>query len=520
MKKIFKIIGVVFALIACSLVKGQNLPVGTSYLEDYYRRMQLLGKIDSTISFTVRPLSSQSIKVENVFDLDTVKKSGYSSPKSFSKGKVRLLPITLQTQYNTNRPYGWNDGPMVPARGFQSLFSAGVYAMYGPLSVQLRPEIVYAENRSFSGDKSYPSTPHIYIDYPNRFGEANYTKIFTGQSSIRLTYHALSLGLSSENLWWGPGIRNSIMMSNTSPGFKHLTFNTVKPVRTFLGSFEGQVVGGRLEGSGFRDKPDDWRYLSGLVISYQPRWIEGFYLGISRSIQAYNSDLSSFRDYTPFLQSLSSKNNEDPTPRDQLLSFFTRWVWKDAKAEVYFEYGRGDHSFNIRDFTLQPEHSRSYLFGLNKLIPLNRSNQYIQVNFEGTHLQQSLSYVIRTAGGFYTHGPIVHGYTHYGQVIGAGIGPGSNVNSVLVNWINGAKIVGLEYQLHTNRDDYFAIEKNKVINNSLKVNSQLSVKRLLLNFSMTGIHSSSENKGLNPFPTFLNKNPYNFQLSTNISYRL
>ena len=37
-------------------VVAQFLPVGTPVLEDYYRRAQLLGEIDSSISFTSRPI--------------------------------------------------------------------------------------------------------------------------------------------------------------------------------------------------------------------------------------------------------------------------------------------------------------------------------------------------------------------------------------------------------------------------------------------------------------------------------
>ena len=35
---------------------SQSLPVGTTAIEDYYRRAQLTGKSDTNVSFTVRPL--------------------------------------------------------------------------------------------------------------------------------------------------------------------------------------------------------------------------------------------------------------------------------------------------------------------------------------------------------------------------------------------------------------------------------------------------------------------------------
>src|SRR5206468_1504691 len=128
--------------------------------------------------------------------------------------------------------------------------SAGVYAKYGMLSVQLQPEFVTAANDFFDPlNKNhfgviFARYYDIYnnIDLPARFGTSSYTRAYWGQSSIRLNYKSLSFGLSTENLWWGPGIRSSLLMSNNAPGFKHLTLNTTKPIKTPIGSFEGQLI--------------------------------------------------------------------------------------------------------------------------------------------------------------------------------------------------------------------------------------------------------------------------------------
>src|ERR1035437_5226133 len=50
---------------------AQSLPVGTPVLEDALRRAQLLGDIDSSISFTSMPLFPvASLKLKNCFDPD------------------------------------------------------------------------------------------------------------------------------------------------------------------------------------------------------------------------------------------------------------------------------------------------------------------------------------------------------------------------------------------------------------------------------------------------------------------
>ena len=46
-----------FLLFVCEFAFTQSLPVGTIALEEYYLRKQLIGELDSNISFTVRPIS-------------------------------------------------------------------------------------------------------------------------------------------------------------------------------------------------------------------------------------------------------------------------------------------------------------------------------------------------------------------------------------------------------------------------------------------------------------------------------
>src|SRR6185312_15318549 len=159
MRKTFYILSFIsaFTFFLKNTVKAQSLPVGTPALEDYYRRQQLLGKLDSSVSFTVRPLfPTSAFKVHDPFDPDTSLKSdnwSYMGPVSFGNGagKFQVLPLSLVQQFNSHNPYGWNDGPMIPAKGYQTMATGGIFLKYGPLSVQLMPQFVYAANPSFNG---------------------------------------------------------------------------------------------------------------------------------------------------------------------------------------------------------------------------------------------------------------------------------------------------------------------------------------------------------------------------------
>ena len=376
-----------------NIAYAQSLPVGTIAIEDYYRREQLLGKTDTNVSFTIRPIFSHYIpNYAHAFYPDTAEKRyGLLNAKGdFQSSNKKLngsfLPLSIQTQFNSHHPYGWNDGAMIPARGFQTIISAGIFIQYGPLTIQFKPEIVSATNTTFDtfNEKSYDVIFARYydiynnIDLPVRFGTGGYSKAYWGQSSIRLNYKALSFGLSTENLWWGPGIRNSLLMSNSAPGFKHFTLNTLRPLNTSIGSFEGQLIVGKLENSGFPPlepdhtlfgvnlyvpKPDNWRYLTGVIITWQPKWIPGLFLGYDQSSQTYSNNLIGIRDYLPLFSPVKKVNAPDGpiNNKDERNSIFMRWLLTQEHAEIYFEWGHNNYNADLMQSLLSPEDSRAYI---------------------------------------------------------------------------------------------------------------------------------------------------------------
>ncbi|NEU10263.1 capsule assembly Wzi family protein [Flavihumibacter sp. R14] len=509
----------IFALILMhsfilSKANAQSIPVGMPVLEDVYRRAQLLGKIDSSISFTIRPFSPGLLLKDsflNVFDLDSmVAGEGSYIPVvrglTNNKGTLifRVLPLSWQQQYNSALPYGWNDGEMIPSKGYQTKMSAGVFFKAGPLTIQVQPEYVYAVNAEFEN-----SNPDQYIggaDIPVRFGEDAYSRLSWGESSAKLNAGPVSFGISNENLWWGPGRRNSLLLSNNARGFKHLTFNTNRPIQTPIGSFETQIIGGKLLAS--EDSPlnadslySDWRYLSSMAISYQPKWVPGLFLGFNRSFQVYERNIKNFGDYfpffTPFEKSKDSANASGADEKDQLASVYARWLLPKAHAEIYLEYGVNDHSHNLRDFVMSPEHSRAYIFGFQKLIELKgKHDEYLQVSAEVTQMSQSIDRLVREAFAWYTHFKILQGYTHEGKVLGSGVGPGGNLQSVDVSWIKGLKSIGFQFERYVHNNDYYNVgvfdfngQSRRWIDLGFAATGTWNFKNLLVNAKLQGIQS-------------------------------
>jgi Capsule assembly protein Wzi len=399
------------------------------------RNQQLLAEFDSSVSFAVQT----NVIVAN-------------SRPNWNKLEFKLLPFVLTQQFNSHHPFGWNDGAMIQSKGYQVLARPGVNTKFGVFETQIAPEFVFATNGNYPTNAQYGN--------PNN---QSYSKVFLGQSFAKVNLGHISIGASSENLWWGPGINSSLLMSNNAPGFLHAFIRTNKPIKTPIGNIEFNLIGARLESNnalGYennhlqtRNINDNWRYLNSYAISWQPKWLKGLFVGMTRSLQQYGDQAFKingglFSKYIPVLGLAVQKANnlgDDTLNRDQLASFFLRWAFPKSQFEFYLEYGYNDYGLNVRDYLLGPSHSAAYTIGARKLIKKTNS-KYIQLEAELTQMSQSPDYLVRDAGNWYVHGQVFQGYTHHNQIMGSGAGFGANVQTVSATMINGQVRNGLLIQ--------------------------------------------------------------------------
>lgn len=542
-----------------SFVRAQTIPLGSPNIENYLRRQQLLGKLDSSFSFNYRPitLTKNGIAVDST----VFKKSEYFKTITNGQIKISSLPIELRLAYDSDHPDSRNDGAMIRSKGLQTYLSAGLFIELGLLSIQLKPELIWAQNKDYQG---FPMKPRHWestwavryiwfntIDLPEKYGSSSYNKLLPGQSSIRLNKWGLSLGLSTENIWWGPAIRNSIMMSNNAQGFPHITFNTQKPLKTPIGAFEGQILTGRLDGSGFLPpahdvvfqgriqyvpKNDDWRYLQAISFSYSPKWIKGLSLGFTRWVQQYYETTENTNDYFPAFSNLFRNNDNNLTrqevDRDQAASIFGRWVWFDSRAEFYFEFAKNDAAANFRDLLVDTDHSRALTVGVNKLFPTKTKDQFWQFNFEWTQTSQTESRLLRNAGSWYQHGRVRHGYTNNGEILGSALGPSGNAQYLEVAKVRGFNRIGgaIERYVHNNDFNFLAFDGDFTrywVDYSLYGFYEKQFDRFLINASLFYTYSLNyqwevlfDPNDPNAFPDTPGVDRNNWNLDIKLSYSL
>lgn len=395
--------------------------------DEILRVYQLSGDQTLKNSFSIRPLTTR----------DSTKKS------------LEFLPFQLNTKYNSHHPYGWNDQGMIMAKGLQTMVSAGIRAKYGPLEIQIQPEFYYAANPNYASTAGYGST-----------AGKSFSKLYGGQSALKLNLGPVSLGASTQNLWWGPGQFSSLMMSNNAPGFMHYTFNTNKPIQTPIGSLEWQLVIGKLNEDTARAfennflKPSDprkeERFFNGIVLTYQPKFLPNIFLGLTRSEHLYISDRNKrtgLSKYVPVLLGASPEANASSAsiPSDGAFSFFGRWILPKNKVEFYMEWGYNDFKQNFRDLAVNPSHAAALIAGFKKLVPI-KNNKLLDISGEITQMAQTPSYILRSAGNWYVHSPITQGLTNQNQIMGAGSGFGNNVQTLQIKKIKGQEYLGIKIQ--------------------------------------------------------------------------
>ncbi len=251
------------------------VPIG-SPAEDRLRTAQLLGEAPSQ-GHLIRSVSS------------------YPAPP-LVEGRLYPLRPHLRTVYNSYLPVSANQGMAWSGRGAGFHVMGGVRVRKGRLTLIAAPELAYTQNRDFQripspaseGRSSYANPFHgraSSLDAPLRFGDDPVTALAPGQSSVTADVGRFAAGVATESLWWGPGVRNALLMSNNAPGFPHLFVRTSpEGLRTRYGTLQGRWVAGALSQSSYFDSRDEGRTIAALALAFTPRGEPGLTLGATRAV--------------------------------------------------------------------------------------------------------------------------------------------------------------------------------------------------------------------------------------------
>jgi hypothetical protein len=337
-------------------------------------------------------------------------------PAVDTEWSVRPILPELRVVVNSALPLARNDGPLFAARGVNGMVSGGIEVRAGAARLLLVPQLVTGQNLDFQvipypagrvPARSVWANPFHplpeSIDLPLRFGDMPHRRIDLGQSSLTIRAGRTEVGVATENHWWGPGIRNAILLSGNAAGFPHLLARSREPLITPYGDVEFELVAGRLAESDYFDSDagNDRRSLLGGALTWRPTGQSGLRLGVARLRIAGTAG------------------------HDQMSSLFGRWVFPSSGFETYVEWARFADPSSLRDFLEYPNHSQGYTLGLQWAHRLAGSRT-LQLQAEASYLEPSASLRLRPVMTSYTSERVPQGFTNRGEVLGASIGPGSS----------------------------------------------------------------------------------------------
>jgi hypothetical protein len=407
-------------------------------LENYLRYLQTLGVV---------PLYPWGLRAFSPTELDGLVPRDTSHPwagryEFARRPSFAWISPAANVRLNTTFPFGYNDGPVWAGRGVTLDIQGGFAARAGVLTLTVAPQAFLAQNGAFvlmpngqAGNLAYADGSQPYaIDRPQRFGAGVYTRLDPGQSTLRVDWRKVAVGVTTANQYWGPATEFPIMLGNNAPGFPHAFLGTTRPVDLWLLRVHGRLIWGRLAQSAFSAETTaaGVRFGTGIVLAFTSRWVPGLELGVTRfSHRPWPAGGPSFDDLLHMLRPGQGAGAVNTTEDNQLATAFFRWVLPRSGFEVYGEYGRDDYNQNLRDFLQEPDHIGGYTIGFRKasrrgdggLITVRAEIQ----NLQFSHLAQG-----RGWAPFYTHSRVTQGHTQLGQVLGseAGVGGAGGVVAV------------------------------------------------------------------------------------------
>ena len=485
-------------------------------LMDYQRTRQLLNDSNGVItnSFLIR--STSSLKFLQ------------SKLNGTTKEMLQSIILNYDQQNNTLQPISFNDGNMYPARGWQERYSYGVNLKLLIFDINYQPEKLIVENLKqeyYPGNTADGNFMYKYfgmvannIDNFRQFGYNRIEELTLGQSRAGIRTKYIAAGISNENIWWGPGKRNSLVFTNNAAGFQHYYLKTVEPIKTYIGSFELSGVVGKLDTSKYTEidqellnpcpqckffKNLDEREIDGITINYQPKWVPNLYIGYAYSRQFYKHANNASGGTVNFF----SKN----LPKQEVGSMIFRFALPDDHAEFYGEMGMPNEApwpWKFFKDRMRP----AFVFGATKLVPLKLFDSYLNLNVEFTQLQlmnprdfinEGYPFVEGKPNSWYTSTIVNQGWSNNGQLMGASIGPGSNSQSITLSWNKGYNKIGIFVERTIfNNDFYYSVYYNPYSSNGYGYYSRywvdltkrlelqlMPIKNILLSASFTNTHS-------------------------------
>lgn len=337
---------------------------------------------------------------------------------------TELIGPRARITFSSGAPDPRGDGAVFTGNGFDALLSAGVQGSFGRLEYGIMPELVFGTNgerQTFpSGDPARdPFASPFYhgrfsADLPSRPGAGRYVRLAPGESGVWWTGQRAFIGLLSATPRWGPdAFGEGLVLGESAPGLPRL--EAAYAWRPTLGTLRLRWFGGIASESQWFDA--DERNDSRVVAGARLELVRGdrFAAGLGRTVMSAGGRPKGMAALQPFTRGTDS--TIDMLSADLVL--------RDSRSGtmVWLELLRQAPLGGAGQFARQPTEGLALRGGLEQRLARTEAATWVGT-IEFVRLSQAGTNDGVVPNDLYTSPTVVHGWTHHGQPLGAGLGPG------------------------------------------------------------------------------------------------
>ena len=392
-----------------------------------------------TQNYTVNQIS-KSVSLSSIDKFRKEEQNQIFSNSYFNK----ILPASSNYRYlitfgqsiylNTKLPNLENQNGYYFPKGYGHISSLLLQYNYKFLSLSIEPVIISKKEYKISlpvKDKYYSVLNDVIIDN-------NYEPNLFRNTGIQLNYSGFSAGFGNWSQWWGPGIHNSLVLSNNAQGFYHYyagTYGYQQLINKISYKFKYIVSDNMKNFSG-----NDY-YFSAYFLNIKYNIFE---FGLSRTI------LSGGYSDLPWTLSDAIKvlvNNKNTKYWDIINEFYLLADFSESGLEIFLDIGFPNRSYAGRDPEIYSNHSMGSNLGLRKKGAFGLEK--LLFGFEYTRLLQGVYYNILPTSNWYDN--IKYNYSSYkSRRWAAHSGSDSDDFLVFIGYKDEDKsfIYGLNYERH------------------------------------------------------------------------
>lgn len=340
--------------------------------------------------------------------------------------ELRPLRPSGRATFHDGIPDGRADGAAMTSNGLSLHARGGVEGTVGPFAFRFAPEITIEENVGFEtfpgADPSRsPLASPFYIgrlsaDLPSRFGLTARSTVHLGESGLWWDSDRLALSLATGIPRWGPLGGEGLVIGTTASGVPRAELAV--RLRHHQQSLTLRSFAGIVTESPFFDatRTNDWRPLAGVRAEWRPA-DPRLRVGAARTVM-------DGRRHRALLDGVTLAWRR--APADSLIDMTSldgEWIDREAGSWGWVELLRQVPISSVRDLLRHPTEGLALRIGGSQRIALDRSGAWY-ASAEYVRLDQPQQRTDRLEQDLYTSPTVVQGWTHRGQPLGSGLGPG------------------------------------------------------------------------------------------------